>query len=97
MNIKIKGIGNYIPEITVKNTDFNKHVFLNEDGSDFDYPNDVVISKFKFITGIGERRYAAPELNSSDLGFLLLKEQLKMLKLIPKLSTILFLLTILAT
>ena len=50
MKIKITGIGSYIPEMKVANTDFNKHVFLNEDGSPFAYPNDVVIEKFKSIT-----------------------------------------------
>jgi 3-oxoacyl-[acyl-carrier-protein] synthase III len=69
MNIKITGIGSYIPEITVKNTDFDKHVFLNDDGSAFSYPNSVVIDKFKDITGIEERRYAEPHLCSSDLAF----------------------------
>lgn len=69
MNIKITGIGSYIPEITVKNTDFDKHVFLNDDGSPFSYPNSVVIDKFKDITGIQERRYAEPHLCSSDLAF----------------------------
>ena len=50
MNIKITGSGSYIPEIKVKNTDFDKHVFLNDDGTPFGYSNDVVIDKFKSIT-----------------------------------------------
>ena len=33
MKIKISGIGSYIPEKKVSNTDFDKHVFLNEDGT----------------------------------------------------------------
>jgi 3-oxoacyl-[acyl-carrier-protein] synthase-3 len=70
MKIKITGVGSYIPEIKVANIDFDKHVFLNEDGSPFAYPNDVVIGKFKSITGIEQRRYAAPEQCSSDLAFL---------------------------
>lgn len=70
MKIKITGIGSYIPEIKVANTDFGNHVFLNEDGSSFAYPNDVVIEKFKSITGIEKRRYAAPDQCSSDLAFL---------------------------
>ena len=52
MNIKIIGSGSYIPEITVKNTDFSQHEFLNEDGTPFTYSNEEVISKFKSITGI---------------------------------------------
>jgi 3-oxoacyl-[acyl-carrier-protein] synthase-3 len=70
MKIKITGVGSYIPEIKVANIDFDKHVFLNEDGSPFAYPNDVVIGKFKSITVIEQRRYAAPEQCSSDLAFL---------------------------
>lgn len=70
MKIKITGVGSYIPEVKVANIDFNKHVFLNEDGSPFAYPNEVVIGKFKSITGIEQRRYAAPEQCSSDLAFL---------------------------
>lgn len=69
MNIKITGSGSYIPELTIKNTDFSNHVFLNDDGSPFAYLNEEVIEKFKGITGIQERRYAEPHLNSSDLAF----------------------------
>jgi 3-oxoacyl-[acyl-carrier-protein] synthase-3 len=70
MKIKITGVGSYIPEIKVDNTDFDKHEFLNEDGSPFAYPNDIVIRKFKSITGIEKRRYAADNQCSSDLAFL---------------------------
>lgn len=69
MKIKIAGIGSYIPEKKVSNTDFGEHVFLNEDGTAFGYPNEVVIKKFKGITGIEHRRYAEDHLNSSDLAF----------------------------
>jgi 3-oxoacyl-[acyl-carrier-protein] synthase-3 len=69
MNIKITGIGSYIPEIIVKNKDFESHIFLNDDGSTFDYPNTEVIDKFKNITGILERRYAEPHLCASNLAF----------------------------
>ncbi|RKS89700.1 3-oxoacyl-[acyl-carrier-protein] synthase-3 [Flavobacterium limicola] len=69
MKIKIAGIGSYIPEKKVSNTDFGEHVFLNEDGSAFGYPNEVVIKKFKGITGIEHRRYAEDHLTSSDLAF----------------------------
>ena len=77
MNIKIIGSGSYIPHIKVKNTDFDKHQFLNEDGTSFAYSNDVVIDKFKSITGIEERRYANPELNSSDLAFFAAEKAIK--------------------
>ena len=69
MKIKITGIGSYIPERKVNNTDFGEHVFLNEDGTPFMYSNEVVIKKFKAITGIEQRRYAEDHLKSSDLAF----------------------------
>src|SRR6187431_1089749 len=69
MKIKITGIGSYIPEKKISNSDFNDHVFLNEDGTRFAYPNDVVIKKFKSITGIEKRRYAEDQYTTSDLAF----------------------------
>jgi 3-oxoacyl-[acyl-carrier-protein] synthase-3 len=68
-NIKITGVGSFIPSNKIANTDFGTHVFLNEDGSDFSYPNDIVINKFKAITGIEERRYADNDMCASDLAF----------------------------
>jgi 3-oxoacyl-[acyl-carrier-protein] synthase-3 len=69
MTIKITGSGSYIPDNRIYNTDFASHQFLNEDGSPFKYPNDVIIHKFRGITGIDERRYAEDQYNSSDLAF----------------------------
>ncbi len=68
MNIRITGMGSYIPELIERNEDFHKHEFMNIDGSDIDYPNEVIVEKFKAITGIAERRYAKSHLTSSDLG-----------------------------
>ena len=84
MNIKITGSGSYIPEITVKNTDFDNHVFLNEDGTPFAYSNEVVIDKFKSITGIQERRYAEPHLTSSDLAFFAAEKAIKSANIDPE-------------
>lgn len=69
INSVITGSGSYIPTVVKKNSDFLTNQFLNDDGTPFGYENDVVIEKFKSITGIEERRYASPELNSSDLAF----------------------------
>ena len=69
MNIKITGTGSYIPDIIEKNEDFHQHEFLNTDGTLINSPNEVIVEKFKAITGIVERRYAKNHLNSSDLGF----------------------------
>lgn len=69
MNIKITGSGCYIPTEVVSNNDFALHVFLNDDGTPFPHPNDVVAEKFLEITGIQERRYVSDDLVTSDIGF----------------------------
>ncbi|WP_412983996.1 3-oxoacyl-ACP synthase III family protein [Pontimicrobium sp. IMCC45349] len=70
MNIRITGSGSYIPDTIERNEDFHQHAFLNTDGTSIDYPNEVIVEKFKAITGIVERRYAEGHLTSSDLGAL---------------------------
>lgn len=69
MNVRITGSGSYIPEITRINTDFSQHEFLNEDGTPLHYPGEVVIKKFKDITGIEERRYVNDDLSTSDIAY----------------------------
>lgn len=65
----IIGTGSCIPSVIKKNSDFKNNTFLNEDGSSFSKENDVIIQKFKEITGIEERRYAEPNIKASDLAF----------------------------
>lgn len=67
MNIKIIGSGAYIPEKIVTNLDFSNHNFLNDDGSDFPHPNEIIAKKFHDITGISERRYISDDLQTSDI------------------------------
>jgi len=69
MNIKITGTGSYIPDVIEKNENFHQHEFLNSDGSIINSTNEVIIEKFKAITGIGERRYVDKSLNTSDIAF----------------------------
>ncbi|MDO6597817.1 ketoacyl-ACP synthase III [Oceanihabitans sp. 2_MG-2023] len=69
MNIKITGTGSYIPKGIEKNEDFYNHEFLNADGSSINSTNEVIVKKFKAITGIQERRYIKPELLNSDIAF----------------------------
>ncbi len=66
---KITGTGVFIPSIKKENTAFIEDHFLNNDGSTFSSSNDVIIEKFKAITGIEERRYAKEEFLTSDLAF----------------------------
>ncbi|MDC3388052.1 3-oxoacyl-ACP synthase III family protein [Flavobacteriaceae bacterium] len=70
MNIKITGTGSCIPNVNKKNEDFLTSNFLNTNGTAFKQNNDIIIQKFKAITGIEERRYAEPNQVTSDLGFI---------------------------
>ncbi|WP_400081067.1 3-oxoacyl-ACP synthase III family protein [Winogradskyella sp. R77965] len=69
MSIRITGTGSYIPSIIEKNENFYNHEFLNADGSSINSPNEVIVEKFKAITGIQERRYIKDELLNSDIAF----------------------------
>lgn len=84
MNIKITGSGSYIPTERVTNLDFAKHTFLNEDGSVFPYSNEVVAQKFLEITGIVERRYASPNLLTSDIALIAAQRAIEAAKIDPE-------------
>ncbi len=68
MQVKITGTGSYIPTVIKKNKDFLEVEFYNEKKERFPNSNEIIIKKFKAITGIEERRYLVPELDSSDMG-----------------------------
>ena len=84
MNIKITGSGSYIPTVRVTNKDFSNHIFLNEDGSNFALPNEVITEKFYGITGIQERKYVTDELTTSDIGFIAAKKAIEDSKIDPE-------------
>jgi 3-oxoacyl-[acyl-carrier-protein] synthase III len=84
MSIIITGSGSYIPKKIVKNIDFYQHQFLNEDGSKFPYSNEIVAKKFKDITGIEERRYVEPHLNTSDIAFYAAQKAVENAKIDPE-------------
>lgn len=67
MSIVVTGVGSFIPENQIKNVDFLGHQFYKKDGSKIKEPNEVVVEKFKNITGIEERRYADHDLVTSDM------------------------------
>src|SRR5690554_1116629 len=67
MNVKITGIGSYIPSETVRNELFENHEFYNADGTPFGQKNQEIIEKFLTITGIEERRYLSQNLTTSDM------------------------------
>ena len=74
MKIGITGTGSHIPSVITKNEDFLNHKFMEIDGSSFEQQNNVIIEKFEAITGIANRRYAKPDLKTSDIGFLAAEE-----------------------
>ena len=84
MNIKITGSGSYIPTKIVSNSDFSKHEFLNEDGSPFAQPNEIITEKFQGITGIEERRYVADDLITSDIATIASQKAIKNANIDPE-------------
>ncbi|MEJ7692112.1 ketoacyl-ACP synthase III [Daejeonella sp.] len=71
-NIKsvITGTGSYTPVNIVSNNHFLEHNFFEKNGEAILRDNSEIISKFQDITEIEERRYASPDHNASDLGYL---------------------------
>lgn len=69
MNVKtiITGTGCYIPEVIKTNLAFIKQDFYAEDAQLIATASQEVVDKFQDITGIEERRYAADNINSSDM------------------------------
>ncbi len=65
----ITGTGAFIPEMVQFNTDFLNDIFYEANGSPVTNTSAVIIDKFHKITGIRERRYAADDLNASDMAF----------------------------
>ena len=87
----ITGTGSYIPTIQKENSQFFNSTFLNSDGSAFSDSNDIIIDKFKSITGIKERRYTKSNYKSSDLGFFAAEKAIKNANINPeKLDYIIF-------
>ena len=84
MSICITGTGSYIPETVKKNEDFLNNRFLNSDGSEFKVTNEIIIKKFKAITGIEERRYAKNQFDTSDLAVFAAKKAINDIKIDPE-------------
>ena len=84
MSIHITGTGSYIPEIIKKNSDFSNHSFFSIEGDSIETPTDVIVDKFKAITGISERRYANNSLSTSDLGAKAAEKAIKNAKIDPE-------------
>lgn len=77
MNVKITGIGSYVPSEVAPNEHFGSHSFYSSDGKLFNLENKTIIEKFKAITGIQERRYLSKEYNTSDMAFFASEKAIK--------------------
>jgi 3-oxoacyl-[acyl-carrier-protein] synthase III len=64
----ITGSGSYIPSVIKSNLDFAQQEFYAADHQRNTTPSQDIVDKFQQITGIAERRYAAKDLNASDIG-----------------------------
>lgn len=73
----ITGVGSYIPTQIIANDSFSQHSFYSEDGTPIDRSPVEIVEKFQQITGISERRYASPELNTSDIGAIAAKNAIE--------------------
>jgi 3-oxoacyl-[acyl-carrier-protein] synthase III len=64
----ISGTGCYIPPVVKSNSDFAQHVFYGDNQLPLTAPPQIIVEKFKQITGIEERRYTSDNLTASDIG-----------------------------
>jgi len=84
MQNKITGTGTYIPTNTIKNADFLSHEFYSQEQKKLPNSNEVIIKKFKAITGIEERRYVNNEMNNSDMATFAAQEAIKNANINPE-------------
>lgn len=73
----ITGTGAFIPPDIKTNVDFTIHNFYNEQHQRIETPPLDVVQKFKAITGIEERRYAAPDLTCSSMAVIAAREAIE--------------------
>lgn len=83
-NVKITGVGSYIPSIVIKNEDFLNNNFFTPNEVKYDSEQEEIIQKFKDITGIEERRYAEKSKTTSDIAAIAAKEAIKHAKIDPE-------------
>ena len=69
INTIITGTGHYLPADIITQEAFLKHEFYDIEKAKVKKDNSAIVKKLSEITGIRERRYAAPKHNTSDLGF----------------------------
>lgn len=84
MNSIITGVGHYIPTVIKRNSDFMVHTFFDDKHVSIDQTPETVVHKFANITGIVERRYAAPDLQCSDMAAIAANEAILDAKIDPE-------------
>ena len=67
LKAEIIGMGSYIPTKVVPNTHFLDWDFYDANRKKIETPNDIIIEKFKAITGIEERRWMQDDMVASDM------------------------------
>jgi len=77
MSSIITGTGSYIPEEIQSNAFFLENEFYDEGRLPLEDSNDLIIEKFKNITGIEERRYLPSNLNNSDIAAIAAQRAIK--------------------
>jgi 3-oxoacyl-[acyl-carrier-protein] synthase-3 len=72
----IVATGSCIPEVILHNEDFLAARFFTKEGTAITQEPTDVLHRFRTITGIAARRYARPEQQASELGFLAAQQAL---------------------
>lgn len=67
LNTIITGTGCYIPTVIIENSQFTKQVFFEKDQTFIDSPGEVVVNKFRDITGIAKRRWVTENQTCSNI------------------------------
>jgi 3-oxoacyl-[acyl-carrier-protein] synthase III len=80
----ITGWGSYIPSKIVKNDAFLGTSFYTDTGIKIEGDTAEIIRKFEQITGIKERRYAAQDETTSDMGYFAAKQAIECSGLDPE-------------
>ncbi len=84
MNSIITGTGSYIPEEIQANSIFLENEFYDHEHLPLKDNNEVVIEKFKNITGIEERRYLSSGLKNSDIATIAAQRAIKQAGIDPE-------------
>ncbi len=80
----ITGSGSYVPPAIIKNEDFLESKFYNASGELNSKSNEEIISKFKEITEIEERRYVDKEYVTSDIATFAAREAIESAAIDPE-------------